>query len=78
MTRKNILRQKSPIFASRTKIEEIWRKKSLHEELRVPAHILTTYAILIRTKKFEMHLYLNSILENYDIDFKINLKNKNN
>ena len=29
-----------------------------------------SYAILIRTKKFETRLYLNSNFENYDIELK--------
>ena len=36
------------------------------------------YAILMRTKKFETRLQLNSNYENYDIELKKYLKKKDN
>ena len=38
--------------------------------LNVLLRLCTFYAILMRTKKFETRLYLNSNFENYDIELK--------
>ena len=44
-------RKKSPIFALRTKIEEIWPKKSLHE-VKQPVCYLLMYDPCVRIRSF--------------------------